>query len=109
MNDAHLFHCAPCRDDWRLRRALQHSSGTDADLDDPVDEAFVSRVLAAAREDRRRRNALAARLAAVAALLFFFFVGAGVEKAASQQTGAEQEFAQLDIGSGSELDGLLPD
>lgn len=108
MNDSHLFNCAPCRDDWRLRRAsARDSSGADPEGGEPVDEAFVRRVLAAIQKDRRRRNALAARLAAVAALLFFFFAGAAGEKAASQQTGAEQEYAQLDLGS--ELDGFLPD
>lgn len=108
MNEPHLFSCEPCRAEWRLRRASgRQLDPAGLEIDDPVEERFVERVLAAVRQERQRRLTRLARLAAAAALLFFFFAGAGREGAATTVAGAEQAYAQL--ASSSDLDGLLPD
>ena len=108
MNETHLFRCAACRAERRLSRALRSLPGPSAmEVEDPVDESFVQRVLHALRDDRRRRALLLARLAAAAALLFFFFLGAGRQKAVSTAQGAEQAYTQLAASNG--FDELLPE
>jgi len=108
MNETHLFRCEECRADWRVRRAWKRLPGlARLEAEQPVDEGFVERVLAAMREDRRRRALLAVKLAAAAALIFFFFAGAGRQTAASSAAGEEQAFSQL--ASPSALDDLLPE
>jgi ferric-dicitrate binding protein FerR (iron transport regulator) len=108
MNEPHLFRCEECRADWRVRRAWRRLPGlAGLEADQPMDEGFVERVLAALREDRRKRLVLAIRLAAAAALIFFFFAGAGQQTATASAAGEEQAFAQL--ASASALDDLLPE
>ena len=110
MNESHLFRCEECRADWRVRRAWKWLPGlARLEADQPVEERFVERVLAAMREDRRKRALLALKLAAAAALVFFFFAGAGHQSAASSAAGEEQAFAQVAPSADSALDDLLPD
>jgi len=98
MNEPHLFFCEPCRNEWRLGGF---------EIEEPVAEHFVDRVLGALREDRQRRRRRWTRRAAAAALLFFFFAAAGRERAATASSGDEQAYAQL--GPASDLDELLPE
>jgi hypothetical protein len=108
MNEPHLFCCAACRAEWRLRRVsrkLPDAGGFEHEV--PVEERFVERVLAAVREERRRRATRLTGLAAAAALLFFFFAGAGREVASTSVASVEQAYAQLDVSQ--DLDSLLPD
>ena len=108
MNESHLFGCEECRADWRVRRAWRKLPGLHRlEADQPVDEAFVERVLAAFKEDRRKRAVLALKLAAAAALVFFFFAGAGHQSAASSAAGEEQAFAQVAPTADSALEDLL--
>jgi hypothetical protein len=96
MTGPHLFRCEECRAEWRLRRAWKRMPGPPKlEVDAPVDERFVVRVLAALREDRKRRLRLALLLAAAAALLFFFFLGEGRQRAFSSAAGEEQAYSQL--------------
>lgn len=105
--EVHLFRCDACRLEARIAaawRALPHSRSLETN--EPVDEAFVRRVLAGIEGERRRRFRTRAGLAAAAALLFFFALGASEETAVSHAAGAEDTYAQL-LTPG--LDSFLPE
>ena len=105
--EVHLFGCEGCRLEARIAaawRALPHSRSIETN--EPVNEAFVRRVLDGVEAERRRRLRARAGLVAAAALLFFFALGASHETAMSHAAGAEDTYAQL-LTPG--LDSFLPE
>ena len=104
--ERHLFVCAACRADARLEHAwsaLRESGGAPGAV--PLDERFVSRVLALRRTALARERRARLLAAAAAVLLFFFFTGTGSHRTTTDHRGAEE--ALVTVLAPSPLDGLL--
>ena len=106
--ERHLFACPECRAGARLAGAWKALGEADAG-DGAVPEAFLSRVLAAARVRRRRDRARRILLAAAAVLLFSFFAGTGHGQSSAAERDGQAEDVYASVTAPSVFEVALPE